>query len=553
MIDATGSTVTYNGLVIGGTQDDISWHPPKIRAEIALEYDAADRSVVRHRVTMTVQTVFVADSATEENSQIEYVRNKLSKPGQSLKFDGVGLGFPSTIQDFAWGPKPRIISLRPLCNLAHEMVWQVEFAIYPTCSQAGSSPIFESIVWSTNWAIDEMGKTIRTMTGQVTIPSRRTTAGNYAWPSADRIREQLNVVVPLGFQRISQNWSESPDHRTLTFSVTDRELRDGPFPAGIIEARGLSTLGTSGPGFAEGVIGLSMQMTVATGVPRGLATIYFLRELRGRQTRYRQNSNGKTAVIPMQIQVAHELWGRTSMFNAQWAVTGCLTDLLLGSELYRPVDGNYQQWAQSLAHIWRPRGIAGLQANPAEDAIISVCDGISHATIGTQPQFSYSESQPPKESMFCEGITEDNSWLLYESRVKFKAEQAYTEHRSASDYLPETIDDALGSGYVSSWSQGERSNEVEYQGLPQQRFLLQWRAIRVKYKPVPPKLVSIGGKTAYQVARYGEGPKLITTSLGCPVYAERVTIEYVVTDPVQAIEPMKQKTICNQIGEEDRT
>ena len=553
MIDATGSTVTYNGIVIGGQQSEISWHPPKIRAQINLEYDAADRSVVRQRVVMTVQTVFVANDATAENDQIEYVRNRLSKPGQAMRIDGIGMGFPEVIQDFAWGPKPRMISLRPLCNLAHEMTWQVEFAIYACESAAYTNGLWESFVFQTNWTVDDLGKTLRTMTGTVTIPTRNTVSGNLAWPSADRVRDALNIVVPLGFQRVSQQWTESPDHKTLTFSITDRELMDGAFPPGIVQARGLSTLGTEGPGFARGIAGLSMQLTVATGVPRGLATIYFLRELRGRQTRYRQGTNGKTAVIPMQIQVAHELWGRTSMFNVQWAVTGCLTDLLLGSELYRPVDSNYQQWAQSLAHLWKPRGIAGLQANPAEDAIISVCDGVTHATIGTQPQFPFQESQVPKESMFCEGITEENSWLLYESQIKYKVQHGYSEHRAASDYLPAIIDEALGSGYVTSWSDSERKNEVEYQGLPHQRFLLQWRAIRVKYKPEPPKLISIGGKSAYQVARYGEGPKLITTSLGCPVFSERVTIEYVVTDAVNRIEPMQQRTVCNQIGEIDRT
>lgn len=553
--DTTGQAITYNGVEIGGSQSEQSWYPPQIEATVQLEYDPADRSVIRHRVSMTVSTIVASSDTTSQTNQMEFIRKRLSQPGAPMVIQGLGMGLPTIINDYAWGPKPRVLSIKPLCHIAHAITWQVEFAIYPCSIGTDAGTLWESFTFQTQWGIDDIGKSVRTISGQITIPTKAFGNGG-GRPTADQVREALTVEVPYNFHRVSQTYSESTDRKTIAFSVVDVELRTEPFPPGVVQASGMSTLGSQGPGFAKGVSTLSMSLKMAPGAPRSLAVIYFLREVIGRQQRYRQLGGNRIAVIPQSMQVAHELWGLTSLFSFSWAVTGCLSDILLSSALYRPVQTTgYRQWAQSVEHTWKPRGIAGLQSDASEDAIISVCDGVSSAVIGRQPDSRVVESNINNlPSLLCEGLTEENSWLEYESVVRYKAEQPYSEHRSASDYYPEETDTASGSGYVSNWSASETEHEVEYEGLPSQRILLQWKGMRVKYKPEPPKLVSVGGKTARQVARYGAGPRVVSSTVDkCPIYFEAVSIEYVVTEPIGNVQPIEQKTICADTGEVNST
>lgn len=549
---AVGHTVTYGGLQIGGSESDYTWYPPQVSMSARLVYDDADRAV-RHKVlAITVKTIVIADDTGTQDSQMAAIRRILEKPGLQLDVVGIGAGLSSNVKDYAWGPKPRVVELKPLCHLAWSLVWTVEVAQY-ACATVNENA-WESFNFQQEWGVDLEGKTTRTIQGTVVIPAnRRFVTGTR--PTADRVRDYVTVQVPEGFRRIAQRYNESPDKKTLTFTVVDQELRDDPLPFGIIDAQGSRSVATEGPAFSKGGAQLTMSLTVAPGYPKNLAALHFFKEVIATGKRLYKERNGRATVIPRQLVINHELWSRTSSFVFSWELVGCLMDLLLANDLYEPVAGtDYRQWRQSVEHLWKPRGIADLRANPYDDAIIDVCSNIQSALIGGQEPTYPIAGQQNLGNLLCDNITEDKSWIEYQTVVKYKSDQDYQEHRRAVDYTPSASDEADGSGYVSDeWSYGDGTGHaIEYVGYPTQRVLLQWKGMRLKYKPEPPKLVSIGGRTATKIRRYGEGPRIVAMSLDCPIYFERVSIEYAVTEPIKRIEGMRQETMCSKEGEKDK-
>ncbi len=550
-----GHTVVYNGVQIGGSDSEYSWHPPTTEFTVQAVYDEADRAIVREVVVMSLRTIIVHDNEQDQDRQVWEIRKKLMQPGKKLNIAGMGIGFLGRQIDTAWGPKPRALNLKPIAPLACSVEWILEFSTQ-RCLSNSYSGYFESLVFASEWAFDREGKATRIISGKVGIPKLQT---DTIKSHVDAVRDRLKFVVPVGFERIATRFSQSLDKRELSFSVSDRELVGNPLPVGIIDGAGQCGMQTSGPGFARGTVSLSMSLTTAPGVPRGWASLHFFREVMAKQRQLARVSQGKQALIPMSMSAVHSLFGRESAFSFVWQVTGCLVDLLMNDVLYRPVEGtSYQQWFLSVQHLWGNRGVSNLYENPAEDAVIDVCKAVNSATIGATSVTPYGGRNPPSTNILCDHINENNSWLYYDTVIRAKVSQSHVEHHRAVDYVLPDVDSASGSGYVSG--QGESANlglsernVLESIGRPEQRFLLQWKGLRVRFKPEPPKLISIGGRKAIKVKHYAEAPKIVTMALGCPVYFERSATEYVVIDPVSNIEPIQNKSLCYKGGEKDKT
>lgn len=549
-----GHTVTYNGVQIGGSDSEYSWYPPTVRTEITPIYDDADRTIIKHRVLMSVSAILVHDTEADQDRQAAEIRRKLLEPGKRLSIAGIGVGFTGTQIDTSYGPKPRGLTLTPLATLSCTLEWTLEFVLIP-CS-GSSAGVFESFNYMSEWSYDREGKATRSINGKVTIPKLQFGSTK---AHVDTVRDRLRFVIPNGFERVATRFSQSLNKLELSFSVVDRELIGSPLPVGIIDGGGQRAMQTNGPGFSKGTVSLAMSLTTAPGVPRGWASLHFFREVLATQRNVSRSTNGRQALIPMNMSAVHSLFGRESAFSFSWQVTGCLLDLLTGDALYRPVEGtNYQQWYLSVEHLWGNRGYSRLQENTAEDVIIDVCDGVTSATLGETGGTGAIGRPSGSQNIFCDHITEENSWLLYDTTVRAKVSQSYSEHLPASAFVPSNVDSAFGPGFVNGGETSEglsTSREypiLETMGRPQQRFLLQWRGLRVRHMPEPPKLISIGGRTAQKVNHYADTPKIVTMALGCPVYYARTATEYVVTEPVERIGVIRQPTLCTTQGSKDR-
>lgn len=551
-----GHTVTYNGVQVGGSESRYSWYPPTTRFEITPEYDDAGRTVVRERVVMSLSAILVHDTEADQDRQVAEIRRKLNEPGKRLQIAGMGMGFLGTQIDTSYGPRTRSLSLSPLAPLSCTLDWVLEFTVH-RCASTSNIGVFESLVFSSDWTYDREGKATRSIQGKVTIPKLQISQSQV---HIDAIRDRLKFVIPNNFERVATRFAQSLNKLELTFSVVDRELTGSPLPVNIIDGSGQRAMQTAGPGFVNGVVSLSMALTTAPGVPRGWAALHFFREVMATQKNIAKSSSKKMALVPQSLSVVHSLFGRESAFSFTWIVSGCLMDLLMSEALYAPVQGtNYQQWYLSVKHLWGNRGFSELYENPKEDVIIDVCSGTTTATIGGTGGNPKQISKAGKGKIFCDDITEENSWLTYDTTIKAKVSQAYSEHLPASAFEPPETDNANGVGFINrgdssqSLSTTDENPIVETVGRPVQRFLLQWRGLRVKYQPEPPKLVSIGGRKAQKVRHYTEAPKIVTMALGCPVYYARSATEYIVTEPVEKIGIIQRETLCTTQGSKDRT
>lgn len=551
-----GHTVTYNGVQVGGSDSRYSWYPPNTQFEVTAEYDDAGRAIVRERVVMSLSAILVHDTEADQDRQVAEIRRKLMEPGKRLHIAGMGMGFLGTQIDTSYGPKPRSISLTPLAPLSCTLSWVLEFTVH-RCTSTSSIGVFESLIFASDWSYDREGKATRAINGKVTIPKLQI---SNARAHVDSIRDRLQFAIPNNFERVATRFTQSPNKLELNFSVVDRELVGSPLPVNIIDGSGQRAMQTNGAGFTKGTVSLSMALTTAPGAPRGWAALHFFREVMATQRQVALSTSGRKTLVPLSMTAVHSLFGRESAFSFAWSVTGCLSDLLMSDALYRPVDGaNYQQWYLSVKHLWGNRGFANLVEDQSEDVVIDICSNTTTASIGKTGSKETARPSPGEPNLWCDHITEGNSWMAYDTVVRAKVSQGHSEHVPASEFQPSTVDGAFGAGFVNgleSANQGLSSlidNPIlEIIGRPQQRFLLQWRGLRVKYQPEPPKLVSIGGRTAQKVRHYADTPKIVTMALGCPVYFARSATEYVVTEPVERIGIIQQPTLCTTQGSKDR-
>lgn len=190
-------------------------------------YDTDERTLLGTSYSISVSGIVSADSTDSFRTKLRDMRAALSKNGQRfllhdseqnvtiLDLDPTSGQGDAAVHD--WGPHVHGFTFSELAGLrsAHYS-WRAT-AFRKDCSpiQQGVAGIL-SISRTYSYSIDVAGYATRSLSG--TLKCTRQAS------PADQYRSMVDPGLPTRFRRIQQQFSQSPDARTLTFNVVDQEV-----------------------------------------------------------------------------------------------------------------------------------------------------------------------------------------------------------------------------------------------------------------------------------------------------------------------------------------
>lgn len=402
-------------------------------------YDAAGRTVVYNVYSITLKSIIAQQNqpATSDDF-ITTLRTKLTKPGGELIYENQGLGRISVntslagrpARDVVWGPKPQLLTLKPLGQLACEVVWTVEVAI-PECDPGVTKYQFALMEFNfqLSFDIDQSGYTRRTYSGFLRIPQSRATVNTRTLTDhADKYRERIYPPLLPGFRRIPGRFTLSADKCRLDFEVVDQEIGPNYPPDGVVEVSADHVLATSEAASIRWTGTISATYEMARGTPRSVAFERFMelvadRVGQGKLTLTTLNGKPQQATpIPRAMSIREpEIHGRKgASFTYTYIMACSLVDILAASGLWRPVpntDGT--RWAQSMAlSAANVRGNARLAFDLSGESIIDLCTGNGPRTLkgGLPPQQTRTlRANFPRPDFV-------SSWIIYACRLRLEPE-----------------------------------------------------------------------------------------------------------------------------------
>lgn len=213
------STFTYGSLTL-------TEHRVSIREDFV--YDSDDRTLLGTTYTVTVSGIISHTSTDTFRVKLLQLREQLAKNAQRLRIydaefavtildlDPAASGGEAAVHDY--GPRVTQFQVSELAGLrsAH-FFWQAT-AFRKDCGpqlQGAVSNVL-SIMRTYSYSIDVAGYATRSVAGTLKV----TKQGG----CADAYRALVTPPCPTRFRRIQQQFSTSPDGRTLTFNVVDQEI-----------------------------------------------------------------------------------------------------------------------------------------------------------------------------------------------------------------------------------------------------------------------------------------------------------------------------------------
>jgi len=452
--------------------------PPAVRstAKVAPIYDDSGRMTKYIKVTISIEfylfTGFIGPSfnniyerpvpdfsglpdsvnsgVDSVDTYMRWVMSELSTPRQRLHFLVQGLGnlvvFGSggddeflssswkgyTTIDTDSGPKPRIISWRPLTNKVCHIIWEAETSI-AACQDSlewkpskvtgliGSDPLpvyISQLSFSMTTEIDHRGLTIRTIDGKLEIPI--TYHGGELIPDTTDhtnllLQKVLSDLFPIQarFHR-SQTYKRSEDRKTMEFRIIDSEIpSEEAYGEGCInENVTLSMSNFEQYVFSRWKCSLSGTIELAAGFPKTYAFDEIARLFRRYvypqtvvKTRRRNNTSepveqgdpkntSKTTdlkPILMNVDIKDEIFSRRVGFNIVWAIAGSLEEVFNGIKMFEatrpvseaPVDSwlknneeAWNSWKTSMSRKLHGRGYHKVDFNIGNDILVSLCQPV---------------------------------------------------------------------------------------------------------------------------------------------------------------------------------
>ena len=311
------------------------------------------------------------------DNQIAHLRRKLCQVGRPLHVANIGLGPDLYVNDPAinyvwdvtWGPKPRMISWKPLgMNRACSIVWECEVGLVECENPAASNkeryqpevnkpykrPLaLGNLPWNVlqlyynqTWDIDDVGATTKTYDAVIETRGQINPADvRLVMDCADNYRIFFEPPLQAGFKR-TRNYRLTPNKTRLEVTITDSEVdSDWPYPPGVVDINvdyniSSSLMGKSAFGKASAwniwEASLSGSFTLAKGFHPFWRRIYpyylVLLLIRSRYTpeganpgkepttiEITPNSSAKTdppeIAIPMDFSLSESVFGRTFTFQ----------------------------------------------------------------------------------------------------------------------------------------------------------------------------------------------------------------------------------------------
>lgn len=543
-------TFSYNGFTWNGsTKSKVHGKPL---------YDGADRSVVSMVYTLSASSVI--QNAGGITATMLDIRQKLSKPGQQLIYTGNGFGDLSIniggARDAAWGPKPRVISFRPLgSSQAWELEWECEVCV-PECPSAVYQNAPMAFNYEVDYRIDADGYTTRVISGYLEIPMTRVAGGSLLPDCVDAYYERIVPAIPAGFRRVDRSRKISSDKRRLEFSIVDEQIPGGGFPPGITDFDGSHSVASGQKGgYGQYVSSLSASYTVAPGTPRSVASDHFFAMLLDRSGPAKATGSRIVATFRTMEGLGKS---RRVQFECSWTYCADIVSCMELGGLFRPVPNtNWQQWITSLgvATAQSPRGFAGMQLLASDDAIVDLCLNTSVLRSRGGGQVESRLTSRPTQINDNNGIDPNYSWMNYSCWLEFDGSPGTSRLKSLPSgkppiqglgnqdvgpkvavlqqrpFLNAPPQNALqanlqGNGRLANQMATPVSDTIQQRCTPTYKVALCGYAVRAQYKIPLPMLASIAGVPPVPSHQWAEVDKVIANWSGVPMYSRQWRLEY---------------------------
>lgn len=559
---AEDGVVSYNGFVFGPFRS--------VTSQVGSIYDEAGRVVIASEITLTVHAIIHGETVAAHAANMDEVLSMLAANGGRLVVRRIGLGsdIDSSINpDLNFGPKPQVVSCRPVGNeLAWEIVWTVVYRRAPLFVAKSQAGAITAANWDIEFSIDENGLVTRSVSGYIEILVVPKSAGGNATVDAGKIENvflgALKIEKIPWMRRVSARRRINHAKNRIDFAVVDTELEDSAYPQGITHAEAELTIENNPPGFVNWTAALSASFTVAPGLPKSIAaTRWFLMLFDAAAKAREAVKSAKGVVIPERFRITVPKFGRTCRFAASWRMTACLHDILAKSGLWEPVAGtDYNLWSQSMdaAGVNNLNGVSTLGLY-GDDFIINL--GSSHKTMDVKTKgLKPDRIAAIDQKLLCPEVTEEQSYLGWENRIRAAQEQNAVIHRPMQKVAPILgaiagggTPSAIAAGVISYFLQPEtglKQDVIQRTGKTDNMVVMSGKSMRLKFAAEVPRLKKVAGADVFQLAERVES-RAFTGIFDCPVIVTRWTILYRVPDQIYGVKPPSNRHICFTEGEDD--
>ena len=542
-------TISYNGYTFPTETETVG-------VSIRPVYDSSGRTVVQSVYSLTLRAR-VAAGATQGET-LATIRSALERPGGAFVYEGRGFGdFELNVggrQDLAWGPKPTLITWKPIGgSQSADMTWQVEMALLGCDSAPTTGQVMETN-YKISFDTDYAGYTKRTITGYFRIPQTRASA-NVAGTldTADDYFERFFAAIPTGYQRKTNRRDLSEDKCRLDFNFVDEPLPVA-LPDGIVACSASHALGTENFYSSKWVGTIRGSYEVSPKESRTLAYDRFLELVTLRAKEEKATLGSGTAYVLKGMSIVEPaLYGReAAQFSISYLVTTGSQLKPIGG-LWRPVPGDHNKWATSIASITGPRGMNGMRHRSSDDVIVDLC------LLGGQPipsgdsQFEIPKSVPAGYGQKLADALGDtgqpapeDSWVEYRNQVYIERLDHLIFHKPLPS-TPISTDPLVPSQEAPSDKAAYRFEELRSPPLvpqitasPTYFVRMKGRALRVGYTIPQPILEKVGGHPVLPMNDPEKGcfwTEFLAGWGGRALYGARWSFRYLVVQSESADQP----------------
>lgn len=550
--------VTYNNYTFGVFRN--------LKVTCTPVYDEADRVVTHLKYMLRCYGCVMQNNVLNTHQiNMDAMQRALTVPGQQLIFKDVGfdLGVDTNVQrDIIWGPKPRILEMRPWGEICWEFDWEIEFNI-SRCISA-SAYMFDGALMAWNYSVAyQVGENglveSRVTTGYLQIVQTVGVNNPQAvLVNVDSAWDRLTFNIPYGFRRVSNQRTINNAKNRIDFTIIDAELPGAAFPPGVVKCEARLDITSQPSGLAEWFATLRASYEISPGYPKSLAVSSFLVLMKDRVGRLKSAVTGginpgqglfRATIVPVRLAISRDLYGRTTDIACSFRFAAQPTTLLANSGLWQPLPQNdWQQWATSLAPasqggsgVTGNKGYSDVSFDPSQDRLVTVCVPDSVAPTSEQIGFESiddhdADGAADENAAEPTDPTDSGLYLVYESRVREYRSENFVVHRFAQQYQP--------------GQNAYQDNLVDYQSAPDNTIVMVGRAARIDQVPEPPVVTSVGGNGVEMLRKnFVVDDRPTTLAFGHKVYLARWAILYRVKGEPAVLAPQDAPAVVPQLPE----
>lgn len=367
-----GSLILYNGHTFSNAANTTEFRATPV-------YDQAGRTITHTVFSITIEDYITGRPAEKRT---EDVLSRLLQPAAGFIYRGRGTGGVNINfggkSDMVWGPKPQMVSVKPLGGgNAVKITWQIQFATL-NCGDAQTLPGGAMAYnFKVTWEVDKSGYTKRIYSGHLIIAATRDNQPDRRiLHSADEYREEITPPLLEGYRRLPGTFTLDEAKTRLDFSIVDEQLPPNVPPPGVIDASITHDYSTPKVMGQTWSVNFEGEYELARGTHPSVAYKAFAALLKSRLEEVKR-IQPTPAIIPINARVSEpNVYGRTIVrIGLGYTVVTAKLDQIIGNGgLWKPVPGsNWRLWAASIHKHLSSRGISRLTFQTGDDAIIDLC------------------------------------------------------------------------------------------------------------------------------------------------------------------------------------